>query len=487
MTNDHSKTIERTKGFYKTPEKTVQYMCEAALRYSNRTPLVLDPAVGDGVFLELLSQKGLPREQLYGHDIDPDVAINSKSNKYNIILRDSLLNEYGQYDIIIGNPPYNSNECEYIKKHRNELKSKFTTLGAINLYPLFMYQGIKHLKENGILCMIVLDSFLNNVYYKPLRQYILNTCKIKEIILAPWRLFHSQKADVRTAIVVLQKYSGLEDQKNRSSNPMRLVDRVQDENEYWKPKKEKYVIQLKFEKMPDNIFFIGTVDSIISHFINKHHVISDFANGGAGISTGNDAQFLKRKFEVLDNPDWAPFYKSGKKNKYYYESEYYIEKDWQKNAKISKTFMIRNPQFYFREGITCSSVGLKFSASLLPEGSLFGVNTNLFCKTKEDQYFLLGLLNSNLAFYMLKNVLNRTNNISSSYVKMMPIIPPTDKDRKEIATIVERTVNALKRDSKYNYTKDQSIINEYFYELYRIPIVDRNEINEFCQDIYEKT
>jgi len=487
MTNDHNKHSNRTNGYYKTPEKTVEYIANKIKLKIKEGIKVLDPAVGDGVFLQKLSQLGINKKQLFGHDINPEVIEDLKREFPNIFLKDSLLEEYERFDIIIGNPPYNSNECDYIKENRKVLKKKFGKIGAINLYPLFIHEGIERLKEGGTLCMIVLDSFLTNIYYKPLREYILNTCRISEILLAPWRLFHDQKADVRTAIITLEKCSGIEKLEKREDNKMILIDRVFNEDEYLFPSKKTELNQIEFNKMPDKIFFVGTAPSIINLIKSSNLTVGDVSGGGTGISTGNDKRFLRRKSEVEGNPNWTGFFKSGKRNPYYYETNFYIEKDWKRNSKLSKTFMIRNKDYFFREGITCSSVGLKFNASYMPEGNLFGVNTNLFCKSKEDLFYLLGFLNSKVAQYISRQVINRTNNISARYVKMIPYLEPKDeKIKNKISDIVKGIVEEMMKNQNFDFSEKQKVLDDLFFDIYQVDEKDKEKINDFCENIFER-
>ena len=60
----------RLDGFYETPIKTVEYMCDKILDKINTNTKICDPCVGDGVFLKYLSEKGVSKKQLFGYDID---------------------------------------------------------------------------------------------------------------------------------------------------------------------------------------------------------------------------------------------------------------------------------------------------------------------------------------------------------------------------------------------------------------------------------
>jgi len=206
--------------------------------------------------------------------------------------------------------------------------------------------------------------------------------------------------------------------------------------------------------------------------------------GGTGISTGNDKRFLRRRSDVENNPNWVGYYKNGARQAYYYEPEYSIEKDYAKYASTVKNYLIRNEKYFFKEGISCSSVGVRFSASYMPEGCLFGVNANFFFKDREALFYTLGLLNSRIAWYFSRKVLIRSNNISANYLRQLPYKEPESKDKTIIAAAVEEIVNELKKDKNYNYSKIQRELDQKFYKIFGLDREAIKEIEKFCENFY---
>ena len=85
---------------------------------------------------------------LYGWDIDKKLINIAKQNIEKTKLKnlDALLNQdYEKYDLVIGNPPY------FEFSPPKEIKEKFKEVvnGRVNIFSLFIYQGIKWLKEEG--------------------------------------------------------------------------------------------------------------------------------------------------------------------------------------------------------------------------------------------------------------------------------------------------------------------------------------------------
>jgi len=486
MTNDHNKTKQRTMGSYYTAQLTVNYIFEKTIPYLKNESRVLDPAAGDGSFIKKFKDYGIKADQLFAYDIDPSACTKLKEITPNVFQKDSLQELEGEFDIIVGNPPYSSNECDYIKQFREILRKKFYPIPPSNLYSLFGLQSLRHLKEGGVMSIIILDSFISNIYYKPFREILLRDSKIKEIVLAPRRLFHNKDADVRTAILTVEKCSGLNKIDERNNNIVRLVDRVETEEEYWNPRAVQEVKQIEFFKMPDYTFFVNIPKNVLKLIKKPQQILDDVLSGGTGISTGNDKVFLRPANEVKNNSKWVGYYKNGIRGPYYYEPTRYIEKDYQKHADRVSNFMLRNEQYFFKEGITCSSVGVNFSASYMPAGNLFGVNANFFTDDKEELYYALGLLNSTIAKYMLKAFFNRTNNVSSKYIKSMPYITPDKRTKSNIANIVKNIVKELKKNLNYDSSKEQEYLDEKFFEIYDIKGNDREMVEFFVADIYNR-
>ncbi len=485
-------SLKRQKGVYKTPYATACHMAELVHPFITEKSKILDPSVGDAVFIQALIDRGVNPSQITAHDIDVEKIQKLHLMGVHAKCTDTLLNDYPLKDIILGNPPYKSRrESYYMKKHRKELEKKYGFIGLYNLYSLFVVNAIQHLKNRGILCFIIQDTFFTNRYYYRFREFLLNSCKIVEIKLAPWRLFHRSDADVRTAIILLEKKHTssfweskqlIEDRKHQ----MRLIDRLSNEKEYKNPPKIQLVPQIEYRKMPDLKFFVGVPKSIIRLIQNPPARFGDITKGGTGISTGNDGKYLRLAEEVQNDSAWVGFYKSGQRTPYFYKTPFFIEKDYQKNAKNDpKNFLVRNEQFYFREGITCSSVGRKFSAAYMPPGNLFGVNANFFFDNDEDIFYSLGFLNSKLVQYLTRKVIHRSNIIATSFLKEIPFIYPSMDQKTEIVTIVKEIVLYLMKHQNYDFSSKAEKVDEIIFDLYKISDKIKDEILDFCSNIMD--
>jgi hypothetical protein len=145
--------------------------------------------------------------------------------------------------------------------------------------------------------------------------------------------------------------------------------------------------------------------------------------------------------------------------------------------------MVRNKGFLLKEGITCSSMGLPFSACYLPVGSTYGVNANIFCG-KEDIWWLIGYLNSSLVTYIVRGILIRSNMITSGYVSKIPVVEIKDETKEKLAKIARDAFNE-KVSPKNIASIIQSIDEAIFDELHLSKEIKR-EILHFASNLQSR-
>lgn len=171
------------KGFVPTPESTVDLMvdklfCKRPPRPSDR---VLDPGCGTGAFIQGVvawcSSHKRPLPQIFGIESDPRHVPGARSRfgqctQIQILQQDFFSSEIGQFDFIVGNPPYVP-ITELSVQERQTYREQFATArGRFDLYILFFEQALKMLKKGGRLVFITPEKFMYVKTAEPLRRII---------------------------------------------------------------------------------------------------------------------------------------------------------------------------------------------------------------------------------------------------------------------------------------------------------------------------
>ncbi len=569
-------------GAFYTPHGDVEYMVsKLSLR---RDSVVLDPCMGSGHFLAELYERlaalyraegytpedayrEIVGKQLYGGDIDTfatslaairlffldehgtgaspqlyvhDMLLHSPERQRMIwtdaerAVADPEVDDTGEidgveFDAIVGNPPYGARKPAYkagvyrrlYGTTETALRAGSTGTGDHDTYAMFIANGIERLKEGGRLCLITNDSFRSLTTYARLRRYVLDRCRIVEILLTDTKHFEGVSFQFAgMAITTLEKCSEAE---SRRANEMRLVDYVRDPADFLSPPPEKVQIlrQEEYEALPETPFFVGVSREVLEAAKASGRV-RDVARGRQGLATADDRRFLagidspfpslvkviantevakaltdeERSRGIAPNrPHWVPFAKGEGFGEYWREPRVAI--DWSRESVAelerrdalpvgtSRRPRLQNRSYYFRTGLTYSVVASgRLSVRLLPEGWIFGhKGSAIFVEGgATSDLFLLGYLNSALATYFMRKIVNTTATADVGYIEKLPYRrPPADLEA-AVAERVSRIVEALKADSEADVQAPRDEIDEAIFDLFEIRSA-RGEVRRFYRAV----
>jgi len=108
----------------------------------------------------------------------------------------------GGFDVVIGNPPYSAKQSLETK----QLSAVFPSVEyKCDPYAFFIEQGLRKLKNGGLLGFIIPVTWMTNFYYMKLRKLIIDSNSLSKVILLDGLVF--EDANVDTCMMFLNKNS----------------------------------------------------------------------------------------------------------------------------------------------------------------------------------------------------------------------------------------------------------------------------------------
>ena len=224
-----------------------------------------------------------------------------------------------------------------------------------------------------------------------------------------------------------------------------------------------------FESVPGRIFAYWASPQVLNHFKNSISV-GDVASPRQGLSTCNNDLFLRYWHEVdrqrlnleattrseasESNARWFPYAKGGAFRRWYGNNEYVV--DWKDDGRAIHEYNkvpmdyagapMRGKQFYFREGMTWTSLTIgEFSGRYCPSGFIFDAKGPiLFPLDGFPLNVLIGLFNSKVASTFLK-ILAPTMDYNQGPVGRVPMAIGAEL-QPEIEAHVETLISLSKED-----------------------------------------
>ena len=196
-------------GQYFTPKVVAEFMI--GLANISADSKILEPSCGEGVFLDLLQQKGFTN--LTAYEIDQELSQEFSCVKYESFVSAKIDK---QFDLVIGNPPYIR-----WKNLENELKQELATSPIWNKYfnslcdylYIFILKSIELLSDNGQLIFICPEYWMNTTHSVSLRNYMVKNGYFEEI----YHFNETPIFDKVTVSIVIFKYIKSKEKKENIS------------------------------------------------------------------------------------------------------------------------------------------------------------------------------------------------------------------------------------------------------------------------------
>jgi hypothetical protein len=260
-------------------------------------------------------------------------------------------------------------------------------------------------------------------------------------------------------------------------------------------------------------FFVGVPREVFDS-ARRSGVVRDVARGRQGLATADDHRFLatvddprvvatgiaevltedERRLGIAAGPHWVPFAKGEGYGEYWRAPGFVIDWSRESVAELERRDRTpvgtpRRPRFqnrdhYFRAGLTYSVVASgRLSVRLMPEGWIFGhKGSAIFVDDATSELFLVGYLNSSLATYFMKKLVNTTATADVGYVEKLPYRRPSTDVERAVTDRVEGIVMALRADPEADVSVERAEIDDLVFELFEIRSA-RDEIRRFYESV----
>lgn len=386
-----------------------------------------------------------------------------------------------KYEVVVTNPPYMNKFDTELKKY---VKEKYKEYSG-DLFSIFIYRNAELLVEDGYSAYMSPFVWMFIKSYENLRNYIIQNNNISSLIQLEYSAF--EEATVPICTFVLQKstvnkkgdYIKLSDFKGGMDvQRVKTLEAINDLD-------CNYVYQINqkdFKKVPGNPIAYWASKEIISAF-NTGNSISDKAKVVKGLDTCDNEVFLRHwsevninkiGFNIIDTKftyhhKWFPYSKGGGYRKWYGNNDMVV--DWENDGTVLRNLRTssgklkarpQSTQYYFKEGLTFSSISSKALSIRFMRSSIFGGGgSGLFSKPEKLNFNYLAFLNSKVSDYIMEIINPTMNQLVGDLLKM-----PIKNFGDEVMEITKKNINISKQDwdsfeTSYDFEAHPFITHQY--------------------------
>lgn len=356
------------------------------------------------------------------------------------------------YHVVVANPPYmggkgmNAAIASHLKDNYTDVKS--------DLFSAFIIRNAKLAMPRGQMGLMTPFVWMFISSYEKLRIFLTENTTITSLVQLEYSGFegatvpvcaftveNSYKPDFSGGYVRLTDFRGA-----RRQGPKTLEAAKNPNCGYFYRAKAR-----DLKTIPGSPIAYWVSDSVRRLF-SEYDPLSKVAKPRQGLATSDNDRFLKQWFEVAtekfgigiasreaavaSGKRWFPCQKGGPFRKWYGNNHYVV--NWEHDGRElldyaaslygSPTRTIKNIPFYFREGMTWSTISSSaLSMRYSPTGYISETKGAVcFADSQEQLYALMGFSNSHLINHLLK-ALSPTLDYHEGPVGKLPVVQPLPK------------------------------------------------------------
>ena len=334
-----------------------------------------------------------------------------------------------KYHVVVANPPYKKIVDLNIEL-QNYLKGVFPN-GKHDLYQAFIFRNLQLCQASGSVAMITMESWMFSASFTKMRTHLLSKCAIRGMAQLGERAFDSiGGAVVTTTAFILGRgaeamlrgdFLRLTEGQNEAEKEADIRNVAIGKNTDLKFN----VSADQFEKIPGNPI-IYWITEVVRDSFARNQPISNFLEAREGLTTGNNATFIREwhevgqsevGFDISGNDEaresgkrWFPYMKGGGSRRWYGNMEHFV--NWFDDGVELRNFKdeqnrVRshgyNGDYGFREGLTWSRISSSnFAIRLVPKGYMFDSAGPMgFAQDSKLKVPIQGFLNSCISSFLL--------------------------------------------------------------------------------------
>lgn len=436
---------------------------------------ILEPSVGSGSLFNNLN--GIPIS-IDAIDIDKSILKSIKTTFPSLPLKTHhldfidlfLMNDISKsvsfmrnkYDAVISNPPYG---LKFSIDYRKKLKKAFSYLYVRESYGLFFAFSLMLLKDNGRYVFLLPDTFINSIYHKPLRQFIVNYGDPTHIIRFSSDRFKTVNFKYGNLCII----AGHKRPISKLSKTIWIE--AFDKCYTILNQPENMITTINGEVLKKNVKEGWHYNIENTHIIDNWTTLGEIAECKTGIYTGDNCSFIGYDYSRLKKHNnghhinWENVYKNqlsqqqrqnGLDGKFLYVPfirgghKKFAEKTawailWDKKTvqfyKNNKKSRFQNSSYYFRDGIAVPKIISKQLSASLMDNSVFDQGVvGVFPKKLYQRDAILLYLNSSKANNLRNQIVNGSANCSANYLKRLPTPIFCKNDCKKAKDIVKKAL-----------------------------------------------
>ena len=447
------------------------------------------------------------KKQDYKKQIDELISqITNGHTEFDFVVYFSeVFHHKGGFDVVIANPPYGGELLEeqkkYLKKRHEHIVERIR-----NTFLYFLGEAYNQSRENGVVCFILPNELLFQIYMTKARKFYLKNSQILFAINLGEDVF---EAIVPTCIICLMKV-----QQNDYVIPVADLRKAALED------LPKLLITENFPKTtnrnilsaPNAIFsFDAAISELVNRLASSYESFETFCDDVAnGISTSCDEVYIISEQVAKENHFEKEYLKEcirgGQFNRFYcpaHTHEYVLYVTDGFNPKIGKniySYLARNKELLIRKSVEKKQG--KRAWHVLFRGRYEGLygkpkilfrqtgdeiiaavdrNTGYYCinsvhigLVKPDYHdlldYLVGLLNSKLITFYYREISQEKGRVLAEVkpqrIRSLPISMGTPQQREYIAKLVDRILAAKRENPVADTSELEKQIDQLVYKLY---------------------